>query len=126
MTFKCCRSIHHPRGEIADQNIPPGTIAPEEAGLEPVAGGFTSPPVALASPGNGTGRLFAADLPEDGRVSRLVPPGVVPSHGRKVSAAVVVHPCCQDRRASVVGPPQTATTTAATATAIAPPVTTGS
>ncbi|BBL68103.1 hypothetical protein MchiMG62_12840 [Methanoculleus chikugoensis] len=122
MTFKCCRSIHHPRGEIADQNIP-GTIAPEEAGLEPVAGGFTSP-VALASPGNGTGRLFAADLPEDGRVSRLVPPGVVPSHGRKVSAAVVVHPCCQDRRASVVGP-QTATTTAATATAIAP-VTTGS
>lgn len=36
--------------------------APEQVGLEPVAGGFTMP-VALAVPGDGTGRLFVADLP---------------------------------------------------------------
>ncbi|WP_052379669.1 PQQ-dependent sugar dehydrogenase [Methanoculleus sp. MH98A] len=36
-------------------------------GLEPVAGGFTMP-VALASPGDGTGRLFVADLPGTVRV----------------------------------------------------------
>ena len=36
--------------------------APERVGLEPVAGGFTMP-VALASPDDGTGRLFVADLP---------------------------------------------------------------
>lgn len=34
--------------------------APEQIGLEPVAGGFTMP-VALTSPGDGTGRLFVAD-----------------------------------------------------------------
>ncbi|UYU18478.1 MULTISPECIES: PQQ-dependent sugar dehydrogenase [Methanoculleus] len=36
-------------------------------GLEPVAGEFTMP-VALASPGDGTGRLFVADLPGTVRV----------------------------------------------------------
>lgn len=36
--------------------------APERVGLELVAGGFTMP-VALASPADGTGRLFVADLP---------------------------------------------------------------
>lgn len=40
----------------------PETASPERVGLEPVAGGFTMP-VALASPGDGTGRLFVADLP---------------------------------------------------------------
>ncbi len=40
----------------------PESAAPGRVGLEPVAGGFTMP-VALASPADGTGRLFVADLP---------------------------------------------------------------
>ncbi|HOI12721.1 MAG TPA: PQQ-dependent sugar dehydrogenase [Methanoculleus sp.] len=66
MTFKCCRSIHYPRGGIIDQNIS-RTAALEQVGLDPVAGGFTMP-VALASPDDGTGRLFIADLPGTVRV----------------------------------------------------------
>lgn len=42
-------------------------VAPQKAGLDPVAGGFTMP-VALAAPGDGTGRLFVADLPGTVRV----------------------------------------------------------
>ncbi|MDD4455585.1 MAG: PQQ-dependent sugar dehydrogenase, partial [Candidatus Methanomethylophilaceae archaeon] len=40
----------------------PERATPDRVGLELVAGGFTMP-VALASPADGTGRLFVADLP---------------------------------------------------------------
>lgn len=46
--------------------------APERVGLEFVTGGFTMP-VALASPDDGTGRLFVADLPG---VIRVIDAGV--------------------------------------------------
>lgn len=50
----------------------PESAAPDRVGLEPVAGGFTMP-VALASPADGTGRLFVADLPG---VIRVIDAGV--------------------------------------------------